>query len=96
VDRAAAAGRRPVPATPHDPRRADFGRPLPFTGSLLLNLLLLGALFQVLTGRRVAWRRLLPGATFGAVGWSVLQALGVYVLDRQLEQANLITACSRW
>ena len=67
-----------------------LGRALPFTASLLLNLLLLLVLSQVLTGRWVAWRRLLPGAAFGAVGWSVLQTLGVYVLDRQLQQANLI------
>jgi YihY family inner membrane protein len=64
--------------------------PLSFAGSLLLNLLLIAVMFQVLTGRWVPWRRLLPGAAVGAVGWSVLQTLGVYVLDRQLRQANLI------
>jgi YihY family inner membrane protein len=64
--------------------------PLPFVGPLLLNLLLLVLLFQVLTGRRVPWRQLLPGAASAAAGWSVLQTLGVYVLDRQLAQANLI------
>jgi YihY family inner membrane protein len=64
--------------------------PVPFTGSLLLNLLLLILLFQVLTGRRVPWRQLLPGAALAAAGWSLLQTLGVYVLDRQLAQANLI------
>jgi YihY family inner membrane protein len=63
---------------------------LALAGSLLLNLLLLVAMFQTLTGRWVAWRQLLPGAAFAAVGWSALQTLGVYVLDRQLEQANLI------
>jgi YihY family inner membrane protein len=47
---------------------------LPFGGSMLLNLLLLASLFQVLTAKRVPWRRLLPGAAVGAVGWSVLQA----------------------
>jgi YihY family inner membrane protein len=66
------------------------GRLLPFAGSLLLNLLLLIALFQVLTGMWVPWRRLLPGAVCGAVGWTALQALGVYIVERQLEQANLI------
>jgi YihY family inner membrane protein len=66
------------------------GRLLLFTGSLTLNLLLLLVLFQVLTGRWVRWRRLLPGAVCGAVSWSVLQTLGVYVVDRQLERANLI------
>jgi YihY family inner membrane protein len=66
------------------------GRLLPFAGSLLLNLLLLIVLFQVLTGMWVPWRRLLPGAVCGAVGWSVLQTLGVFIVDRQLQEANLI------
>jgi YihY family inner membrane protein len=70
--------------------RPGPGGLLSFAGSLLLNLLLLAVMFQVLTGRWVAWRRLLPGAAFGAVSWSALQTLGVFVLDRQLEQANLI------
>ena len=64
--------------------------PVPFMGSLLFNLVLLILLFQVLTGRRVPWRQLLPGAAAAAAGWSVLQTLGVYILDRQLAQANLI------
>ena len=63
---------------------------LPFVGSLVLNLLLLLALFQTLTGTWVPWRRLLPGAVCGAVGWTVLQTLGVLIIDRQLQQANLI------
>jgi YihY family inner membrane protein len=66
------------------------GRLLPFAGSLLLNLLLLTVLFQVLTGRWVPWRRLLPGAVCGGVGWTVLQTLGVFIVDRQLQRANLI------
>jgi YihY family inner membrane protein len=63
---------------------------LSFTGSLLVNLLLMVSMFQVLTGRWAPWRQLLPGAAVGAVSWSVLQTLGVVVLDRQLQQANLI------
>jgi YihY family inner membrane protein len=66
------------------------GGPLSLAGSLLLNLVLLAVMFQMLTGRWVAWRRLLPGAAIGAVGWSVLQIVGVQVLERQLERANLI------
>jgi len=62
----------------------------PFAGSILLNLLLLTVVFQVLTGMAVPWRRLLPGAACGAVGWSVLQALGAWIIDRQLQEANLI------
>jgi YihY family inner membrane protein len=67
-----------------------LGRIAPFAGSLLLNLLLLAVMFQALTGMWVSWRRLLPGAASGAVGWSALQALGVYVVNRQLERANLV------
>jgi YihY family inner membrane protein len=67
-----------------------LGGGLPLAGSLLLNLLLLAVLFQILTGTRQPWRRLLPGAAVGAVGWSVLQALGVEILSRQLAHANFV------
>ncbi|HKE98941.1 MAG TPA: YihY/virulence factor BrkB family protein [Actinomycetes bacterium] len=63
---------------------------LPLGGSLLVNLALLAALSQVLTATRQPWRRLLPGAAVGAVGWSVLQALGTWIVSRQLERANLV------
>ena len=59
-------------------------------GSFLLNLLLLLVMFQVLTGTRLRWRWLLPGAAVGALGWSVLQTVGVQVVNRQLERANLL------
>jgi YihY family inner membrane protein len=67
-----------------------LGRVLLLTGSLLLNLALLTVGSQVLTAVSQPWRQLLPGATCGAVGWSVLQGLGVYIVSRQLQQANLV------
>jgi YihY family inner membrane protein len=67
-----------------------LGRVGLLAGSFLLNLLLLAVLFQVLTGRRQRWRWLLPGAAVGALGWSVLQSVGVTIISRQLEQANLV------
>jgi YihY family inner membrane protein len=67
-----------------------LGRLLPFAASLLLNMALLTVAFQVLTGMPVPWRWLLPGAAAGAVGWSVLQTLGVVIVTRQLAQANFI------
>jgi uncharacterized BrkB/YihY/UPF0761 family membrane protein len=67
-----------------------LGRISPLEGSLLFNLLLLAVMFQALTGTWVPWRQLLPGAATGAVGWSALQALGAYIVDSQLEQANLV------
>ena len=59
-------------------------------GSFLLNLALLLVIFQLLTGMAVRWRWLVPGAVVGALGWSVLQSVGVAIVDRQLEQANLV------
>jgi YihY family inner membrane protein len=59
-------------------------------GSFLLNLALLLLIFQILTGMAVRWRWLVPGAAVGALGWSVLQTVGVSIVDRQLEQANLV------
>jgi len=67
-----------------------LGHLSPFAGSMLLNVLLLLVTFQLLTGMRVPWRWLLPGAACGAVGWSVLQALGVWIVSSQLRQANLV------
>ena len=59
-------------------------------GSFLLNLLLLLLMFQLLTGTRLRWRWLLPGAALGALGWSLLQTVGVQLVNRQLERANLL------
>ena len=67
-----------------------FGRAELLAGSFLLNFLLLAVLFQVLTGMTVRFRWLLPGAAVGALGWSVLQSVGVTIVSRQLEQANLV------
>jgi YihY family inner membrane protein len=67
-----------------------LGRADLLAGSLLLNLVLLTVMFQILTGMRVRWRWLLPGAAVGALGWSVLQSVGVSLLGRQLQQANLV------
>jgi YihY family inner membrane protein len=60
------------------------------TGSFLLNMALLMVMFQVLTGTRLHWRWLVPGAAVGALGWSVLQTVGVSLINRQLDQANLV------
>jgi YihY family inner membrane protein len=67
-----------------------LGRVDLLAGSFLLNLLLLLLMFRVLTGTRIRWRWLLPGAAVGAVGWSVLQSFGVQLVNHQLERANLL------
>jgi YihY family inner membrane protein len=68
----------------------DLSRMLSLAGAVLVNLLLLTVIFQLLIASRQRWRHLLPGAAVAAVGWSVLQALGAYIVDRQLAQANLV------
>jgi YihY family inner membrane protein len=67
-----------------------LGRVDLLAGSFLLNFLLLLVMFQVLTGTKLRWRWLLPGAAVGALGWSVLQTVGVQLLNHQLARANLL------
>src|SRR4029453_11079661 len=61
-------------------------------GSFLLNFLLLLVMFQVLTGTKLRWRWLLPGAAVGALGWSVLQTVGGQLLNHQLRRAHPLYA----
>ena len=67
-----------------------LGRISPIAGSVLLNFVFLIVMSEALTARWVPWRRLLPGAACGAVAWSALQALSVYIVERQLDRANLV------
>jgi uncharacterized BrkB/YihY/UPF0761 family membrane protein len=49
-----------------------------------LNIVLYFGSFWVLTPKVVSRRTLWPGAVFGGVVWTVLQALGGYVVDMWL------------
>jgi membrane protein len=64
------------------------GRALPLLGSLAINLALFGFAFQVLASLPLPWRQLLPGTVLAAVGWSVLQLVGSYIVTRQLANAS--------
>lgn len=66
------------------------GSVVSLAGSLLLNMLLVVVMFQLLTAAAVPWSRLLPGAETAAVAWSVLQAVGVIIVTRQVARANLV------
>jgi YihY family inner membrane protein len=57
-------------------------------GSAVLNLVLFMALFRMTTVGSVPFRQLLPGAVVGALGWTVLQALGGYLVGHQLRHAS--------
>ena len=44
--------------------------------------------FRVLTPKAVETRRLWPGAVFGGIGWTILQAAGGYLVGHQLKNAS--------
>lgn len=67
-----------------------MGSLLPLAGSLMLNMLLVVVMFQLLTAAAGPWARLVPGAAAAAVAWSVLQAVGVIIVTRQVARANLL------
>jgi uncharacterized BrkB/YihY/UPF0761 family membrane protein len=46
--------------------------------------------FRVLTPGRVSVRRLVPGAAVAGIAWTVLQALGGFVIGRYLKNDNAV------
>jgi membrane protein len=56
--------------------------------ALGLNLALFLLAFRILTSENLTWGDVLPGAIAGAVGWTILQALGGYIVAHQLKGAS--------
>ena len=56
----------------------------------IVNVGLYLAAFRVLTPRQVGLRTLVTGAVFGGVAWTVLQALGGYVVGHYLRGDNAV------
>ena len=57
-------------------------------GSVIINIGLFVAAFRIATPREVPLRDLLPGAVVAGIGWSLLQALGGYLVGHQLRHAK--------
>jgi YihY family inner membrane protein len=57
-------------------------------GSLLLNFVLYLFAFKLLTNLDVSFRAVLPGAAVGAVGWTILQSLGVLYVRHEVAHAS--------
>jgi YihY family inner membrane protein len=55
---------------------------------VVLNVALYWLAFRVLTPKEVAWRDLWPGAILGGVAWTGLQALGGWLVARQLRHTS--------
>jgi membrane protein len=57
-------------------------------GTLVLNFLIFLVAYRVLTVEDVSWRDVFIGAVFAGIAWTVLQALGGYVIGHRLESAK--------
>ena len=57
-------------------------------GTLVLNVSIFLVAYRVLTVEDVRWRDVFLGAMFAGVAWTVLQALGGYVIGHKLESAK--------
>ena len=64
------------------------GRLAATAGSAVLNVALFLATFRVTTVRRIRTRQLVPGAIAGGIAWTVLQAIGGYLVGHQLRHAS--------
>lgn len=58
--------------------------------SVLLNILLMLAVFRVATARDVATRDIAVGAVIAGVAWQALQSLGTYYLSNKLADATQV------
>ena len=56
--------------------------------SVMLNLILFLLAFRILTTEDVTWGDVFPGALVAAMSWTVLQALGGYIVSHQLQGAS--------
>jgi YihY family inner membrane protein len=56
--------------------------------SLTLYLVLFALAFRILTSEDLSWRDVWPGAAVAAVAWTVLQAIGGYIVSHQLRGAS--------
>jgi membrane protein len=56
--------------------------------TFLMNVALFSVAFRLLTVADVSWRDVLPGAIVAAVGWTILQLLGSYLVGRELSGAT--------
>jgi YihY family inner membrane protein len=59
-----------------------------YIGGVLLNVGLFTVAFIVLTSRSLGWRDVLPGAIVAAIGWEILQAIGAWFVQRQLNHMS--------
>jgi membrane protein len=62
--------------SPHSLLGNLVGKSVTIALSFLLDAVILGALFRVLSGVQIPWRRLVGGVVFGAIGLGILKTVG--------------------
>ena len=70
------------------PESAGVARAAGILGSCLINVGLILVAFQVLNPQRHPWRELLPGAVVAGVGYTLLQLVGRWYVDRTIKGAT--------
>ncbi|MGZ8567192.1 MAG: YihY/virulence factor BrkB family protein [Actinomycetota bacterium] len=56
--------------------------------SAALNVSTMAVIFRSSTSARVSWSDVLPGAAIAGVVWTLLQAVGAYIVDRHIRGAS--------
>ncbi|MEO8424907.1 MAG: YihY/virulence factor BrkB family protein [Actinomycetota bacterium] len=56
--------------------------------STTLNVLTMAVIFRSSTSARVSWNDVLPGAAIAGLVWTLLQAIGAYIVDRHIRGAS--------
>jgi YihY family inner membrane protein len=59
-----------------------------FAIAAALNVITMAVIFRSSTSAQVSWRDVLPGAAIAGVVWTLLQAIGAYVVDRHIRGAS--------
>ncbi|MEP6972785.1 MAG: YihY/virulence factor BrkB family protein [Actinomycetota bacterium] len=56
--------------------------------SATLNVATMAVIFRTSTSARISWHDVLPGAVAAGVVWTLLQAIGVFIVDRHIRGAS--------
>jgi YihY family inner membrane protein len=67
-----------------------LARALSTVGTFVLSFALYAAAFKVLTARDLGLKDILPGSVVAAVGWTVLQVIGGYLVQHQIKNATAL------
>jgi YihY family inner membrane protein len=65
-----------------------WGVSLGVAAALVFNFVLFALAFRVLTSEDLTWPDVWPGAVVAAVAWTILQAIGGYLVSHQLRSAS--------